>query len=376
MMVLIIVGGCLGTTGAVRRGWAGVSQADGTLIFASMTGHVHTVDAASGAVGGSSIQLVQTVSGGLLGCSTSTSGIPMYGAPGVDGGLVFLGGYDGKVYAYPIVGGVLGSQPKWIYPRQGALRGHIVGGVTVSEGNIYFATDDGSVYSITAADGYEVWQQPHRIGHKIWSTAAVANGLVYIGSFDKTVYALDAATGAEVWKYTTLGAISAAPLAFGGNVYVGSYDRHFYALDGRTGALLWRYPQDGGPGAPRNWFWAQAVASGNTIYAPSLDGNVYILDARSGSLIKVVSVGSSISAAPALAGDAVIVAATDLYKKTSVIYAISTADNSARQLTTLNEGVDAALYASNGVAYIHTTADNFYGLTVQIGAVQKVTLNK
>ncbi len=378
---LLLLVSCMGT-GTVARGWAGISEIDSTLVFASMTGKVYSVDSATGAVLGDPIKMVVTASGGLS-CIPScggqqTTAIAIYASPGVAGDLVYLGGYDGKVYAYQLADGKLRDQPLWTYPRQGNLGGSIIGGLMVANGKLYFGSADGTVYALTAAEGYKEWS--YNIGKKIWSAPAVEGDTLYIGSLDKKVYALDAATGAKKWEFETGGAISATPLVKDGKIYIGSYDRHLYALD-TSGKLVWKFPaDDDATDTPRNWFWAKPVIDGDVLYAPCLDGKVYLLNALTGSFIDAIDLRydnnkGAISSSPVIVDDNLIVAITDLAKKTSRIYAIDISNRSTpRELTSFTEGVNAPLFASNGIVYIHTTKDSFYGLNALSGALQKFSL--
>jgi outer membrane protein assembly factor BamB len=372
---LTLLASCI-STGAASRGWAGISELNNTLIFASTSGKVYAVDSTTGTVNGSPISFVMASSGGLS-CIPSCSGssvapIAIYGAPSTTGDLVIIGGNDGRVHAFQLSEGKLIGDERWIYPRQGTLGASIIGGLTIANDHVYLATADGTVYSLTVADGYKEWS--HSIGKKIWSTPAVANGMVYIGSFDKNVYALDQNTGDQKWTYETKGAITAPPLVQNGIVYVGSYNRHLYALDATTGKLVWEFPATGATNGAHNWYWVAPVISGNTLYAPCLDGRVYVVDAKTGGFITSVSLGNPVSSEPVVVGDSVIVAATDLAKKISKVYSISTTDQQSRELTSLGEGIDAALFASQGIVYLHTTSDNFYGLNAQNGALQKFSL--
>ena len=375
---LLLLASCLGS-GSAARGWAGISELNNTLIFASMTGNIYAVDSTSGTVSGTPIRLVLTASGGLS-CIPSCGGqqvtpIAIYGSPGTTGDLVIIGGYNGKVYAFPLVDGKFRDQVRWEYPpsTQGGLGTNIIGGLTVANDKVYFAAADGTVYALTTTDGYKEWS--YSIGQKIWSTPTIAGDTLYIGSFDKKLYALNASTGAKKWEFATDGVISAPPVVSGNLVYFGSYDRHFYAVDAESGQLVWKFPADGGTlDSPRNWFWVKPVISGGTIYAPCLDGRVYALNASTGSLIAAINLGKPIASSPVVVGDSVIVAATDLAKNTSRVYAISTVNQQSRELTSLNEGIDAALFASGGTVYIHTARDGFYGLNVQNGARQQFSL--
>jgi len=375
ILSLILLTGCFGT-GAVSRGWAGVSIIDDTLIFATMSGQVYSVDSSTGDPKSEPIKMVRTSSGGLS-CIPScggqqTTAIATYASPVVAGDLVYIGGVDGKVYAYQFADGKLKDQVLWTYPRQETLNGSIVGGMTVANGKLYFASADGIVYALTAAEGYLEWS--YDIGKKIWSAPAVEGDTLYIGSFDKKVYAIDTATGTKKWEFETEGAISSTPIVEDGLIYVGSYDRHVYALD-TNGKMVWKFPAtDEGENNPQNWFWAKPLISENVLYAPCLDGKIYALNASDGSLVNTFDIGDTISSSPVLVDNILVVASSNLAKTTSRVYAIELSDGSRRELTTFTTSINAPLYASNGIVYIHTRGDSFYGLNVQNGALQKFTL--
>jgi outer membrane protein assembly factor BamB len=290
--------------------------------------------------------------------------IAIYASPGVAEDLVYIGGYDGKVYAYQLADGKLRGQPLWTYPRQGNLGGSIIGGLTVADGKLYFGTANGTVYALTAAEGYEEWS--YDIGKKIWSALAIEGDTLYIGSFDKKVYALNAATGAKKWEFETGGAISATPLVKDGKIYIGSYDRHLYALD-TSGKLVWKFPADDATDAPSNWFWVSPIVHNDVIYAPCLDGKVYVLNALTGSYIDTIdlrpdtaNIDVAISSSPILINNMMVVAATRLYKNSgSYIYKIDITNGTRTELTRFNEGVNAPLFADGEFVYLHTTRDNF-----------------
>jgi outer membrane protein assembly factor BamB len=101
-------------------------------------------------------------------------------------------------------------------------------------------------------------------GLPVWTEPALGTlsgrAVIVIGSYDHNVYALDAQSGALLWRFTTGGAVNAAPVLWqpsdpaGGATlaYAVSTDRLLYALDLATGE--------------RRWVWAVAT------FRPSLSG--------------------------------------------------------------------------------------------------------
>lgn len=67
-------------------------------------------------------------------------------------------------------------------------------------------------------------------------------------------------------------------------------------------------------------------------------------------------------------------ASTNLAKTTSKLFVIELADGSQRELTSFITCVNAPLFVDNGIVYVHTAGDSFYGVNIQNGASQKFAL--
>ena len=198
---------------------------------------------------------------GVFGLASASVPVAVYGTPAVAEGLVYIGGYNGIVYAVNSDSGAL----RWVYPRQGSLQ-PIIGGLVVASGRVFFGNSDGKIYALDAETGDKKWEFP--TGDKLWSTPTVDGEILYIGSFDKKLYALNTIDGSKKWEFESEGAITATPIVYNSTVYFGSFDRYLYALNASDGSLKWKFMSG-------NWFWATPVVSGDTIYAASLDGKVY-----------------------------------------------------------------------------------------------------
>jgi outer membrane protein assembly factor BamB len=295
--------------------------------------------------------------GGGFGCTPSAVPVAIYGSPAVAGDLVYIAGYNGRIYA--ISASTRLSQDKYVNE---ANPQPIVGGPVVAGDRVYLGSADGNVYALNATSLEREWEFKTR--GKIWSTPAIEGDTLYIGSFDKKFYALNAGDGTQIWAFETGGAIISTPLVYGNTVYFGSFDRHLYAVDAPGGSLKWKF--EGG-----SWFWAKAVICNDTLYAPCLDGKVYILDAETGSEVAdAVDLGSPISSSPVLSGSAVIIASEE-----GKVYALDTTSNQIKLLADLGEAVDAPLNAAGeagcsqcGVVYVYTGSQNLYALSAESGA--------
>jgi len=352
LVVLLLVGlsasGCV--SGLQPVGWSGGVVADGTLFLGSLEGRLVAVSTADGTLQWSE-QMTVTSSSGILGCTTGTARVVLYGTPAVAGDLVYITGYTGKLYAFD-----KGSlQKRWVYPPEGYLA-PLVGGPVVAQDIVYFGASDGRVYALDAATGVEAWE-PFPTGDKIWSTPVVADGTVYVTCFDKRLYALDAATGEPRWVSDEAGgAIASTPLVYNDTVYFGAFDRYLYAVDAADGSLRWKSEIEAG-----NWFWATPVAYGNAVYAPCLDGKVYVFDAEDGHEIDAIDFEEPLSSSPVLVDGAIIIASEE-----GRVYSLK--DNQKRELKNLGATVHAPLYASDGVVYIHTQeGEALYALEAATG---------
>ena len=361
LLIIVIVSGItvLGCapTGAQPKGWSGGTIADGTLFLGSMEGKVAAVNISTHVRLWPDVLLeTKPAGGGLSGglsCTPTSTRVAIYGTPAVAGGLVYVSGYNGKVYAFSSSSGTL----RWVYPRQGNLQ-PIIGGPIVSQGKVYFGCSDGKVYALDAANGDWIWEFP--TGDKIWSTPTIDGGTLYISSFDKKIYALDVTTGKKKWEFETQGAITSTPLVYNNTIYTGSFDRYLYAVDATDGSLIWKSKAEAD-----SWFWANPVICNNTVHAPCLDGKIYILNAGSGDIINTIDLGSPICSSPVLVDDLLIIASEE-----GVIYAIDTRSFQKSELKNLGEKIYASLCASDETVYIHTQKhETLYALNAQTGVV-------
>jgi outer membrane protein assembly factor BamB len=182
---------------------------------------------------------------------------------------------------------------RWRFPTGD----RVISSPAFKEGVVYFGSDDGRIYAVTAATGRQVWMTA--TGGPVRSTPAVADGVVYATSYDGRLYALDAATGARRWTFRTDGerafeakglhgmqparqtffdpfdVFLSSPAVVGGVVYFGSGDGRVYAVDTASGRERWRV-QTG------DVVHASPAVVGGLVYVGSWDGDLYALDARTG----------------------------------------------------------------------------------------------
>lgn len=250
------------------------------LLSLAACGRVARPDGASGSVVAGKRLIIGTMEGDLVALDTDSGATlwklelrsgenvkntAIYGTPAVDGDTVYIGGYNGRLYAVSLTG-----EERWVEPV-GIDEARIVGSPVVAGGLVLIGSSDGNLYAFDTnpEEHSRVWEFP--TGGEVWATPVVSDGVVYFGSLDHKFYAVDLGNGEKVWEFRTKGGITARAVVAGGRVYVGSFDHVLYAIDVKTGKEVARF------GGATGWYWAGAVATEDTLYVPSLDGRLYAL---------------------------------------------------------------------------------------------------
>jgi outer membrane protein assembly factor BamB len=359
VLAIFIVTGCV--KGLSPIGWSGVAYSNGVIFTGSKEGRLVSVDLASNNARKFADPIKVTGGGG--GCGGGSPAVAIYGTPvfaniPVLGQLVFIAGYNGKVYAYAADT----LQSRWVYPTEGNL-GPIVSGVLISDNVLYVGDADGNVYALDAATGALKWKAV--TGGEIWSSPSIDGTTLFVSSFDKKVYAFDTATGAKKWDYATSSTNVAAPIIVNGTVYVGSLDRNIYALNEINGELKWKFSGD-------NWFWARPVELNGVIYAPNLDNKVYALDAVTGAKLVAFDLAAQIASSPVIVNNQVIVSTRD-----GKLWSLDTNKANFGQggnkkiITSLPLGieVDSPLSFNGDNVYINASDNNVYIVNVTQGTL-------
>ncbi len=199
---------------------------------------------------------------------------PSETSPLVANGLVYVGDWLGKVYAFDANTG----RTRWTFSTNGKVKG----GLALSGNRVYFGSYDGHVYALDARTGRELWRASAqaRLGPTgtFYATPAVAYGRVYIGSTDHKVYSYGATTGELRWSHTTGGYVYSSPAVWRLRVYIGSHDGNLYCFDAATGDVRWRFDAHGViSGSP-------TVIDG-VVYFSTARNRTFALNARTGKLL-------------------------------------------------------------------------------------------
>jgi outer membrane protein assembly factor BamB len=140
-------------------------------------------------------------------------------------------------------------------------RGWVSGTPIVAGGLVYIGSWDGSLYALREGDGSLVWSfNAGRItdncgnSYGIDSTAAFSDGKLFFASASSSLYALDAATGSLLWEAKLADPaegfhIWSSPLVFDGKIYIGLASHcdnpcvrgQIFCLNASNGQTLWTF---------------------------------------------------------------------------------------------------------------------------------------
>ncbi len=233
--------------------------------------------------------------------------------PVADGGLLYVAGDNGKMYAIDTGSG----NTQWEYNTNGvalAFGGAIISSPTIYNGNLYFATTGGSIFCVDknlGPTGTANWSYtPKPLTDSLataapvasfYSSPAIAPPYLYIGSIrDSNMYCIrlalypGAPTGTtslptpyfiERWRYKSQGPIFSSPAAYAGTCIFGGADFRIYCLDTTID------PLHGITVPVRRWIdsahssvYSSPYVVNQVVYIGSHDYNVYALNIINGGI--------------------------------------------------------------------------------------------
>jgi len=352
-------------------GFSGITRGDGILYVGSMDGKIIAVNASARSqqlhfpADGEWVYAITTTSQGGLSCGPVSTPVAIYGIPAVDEDLVFIGTYNGKVYALSTLARSQNlnfpqtRDKEWFYPKTDEVIGSVVGSPVVSDDAIYVTSSNGKVYSLHKDFGDQKWESDI-LANKLWSTPYIEGDKVYISTFDGHLYALSADDGSITWSFATeskIGFVS-SPVVSNGVIFVGSFDRNLHAVKVESNETLWKF-------AGGNCFWATPLVSNNVVYAGCLDGEIYAIDAGNGTQLWSFDAGSPIVASPLLVDDLLIIACDS--GEVYVLKTEATGDDRIVNQLSIGTSIRASLCASGDVVYMRGQDNCLYALDVKQG---------
>lgn len=223
----------------------------------------------------------------------ATSG-PISSSAVISNGIIFFGSEDGSLYALDERTGKL----QWVFETSAPVRST----PAISAGRVYFGSDDGSIYAVSASTGKQTWR--FETGAAVSSSPAVGRGVVYVGSEDGNLYALAEADGSELWRFESSKPIVSSPALVDGTIYVGGDALTLYALDAATGSEKWRFEAGGA-------FRSTPAVTPASIFVGNNDRFLYAVDPEYGTELWRFETRSGVRSSAAVSGEMIFVGSYD-----------------------------------------------------------------
>ena len=175
-----------------------------------------------------------------------TTGGPVTASPTIADGVVYIGSFDHKIYAFDAYTGA----KKWEFETGYQVKSS----VAVIVDRVFTGIDDGNAYCLNAVTGTQIWKTPVtdkttylnlNFVPQTRSSPKVVNGKVYVGSIDNNFYILSASNGQILKKFNSGGQILCSPAVVDGAVYFYSNkpgaNATYYKINADTAAVIWQF---------------------------------------------------------------------------------------------------------------------------------------
>jgi outer membrane protein assembly factor BamB len=277
-LVGVLVAGCASRTGP--RGWAGPVSSGDTLIVATGSSRLDGLDS-----NGRRLWRFPELWDISEKKAEDLDGIYGPAVVSADGKVVFVGDYNGFVYAFrpdDFEEGVTETQP---FATAVNLDG-AVGGLTLDPATgLLFATAGKRLVSMSAAQLTDridrkgdapVVGRVLEAGDEIWGRPVLAGGKVLAASLDGKLYAVDPISGETKWSFKTDKGLVSTPTVVGDRVLVSGFGSTLYAVDLDDGSEQWSFKAN-------HWIWADPAIAQNTAYFGDFDGILHAVDVSTGA---------------------------------------------------------------------------------------------
>jgi len=271
--------------------------------------------------------------------ATHPSAFGIHGTPTIANDTVYVGAYDGALYAFDLatgeqrwrtpLGDAIGSSPayhdgrlyvgvEYLGPNDGSLYAVAADGTVIEErtepddhphstpaidldgGRIVMGSNDGVLYGWDYPSLEPAWE--FDTGEDIKGPVAVHDGAAVFGSWDDAVFRVDLATGDPDWVYPVGEDVMSGPAidTDGGVAYVGAHDGGLHAVSLSTGERRFRFGTGG-------WITGCPTVTRDHVLVGSYDGNCYAVEKDTGRGTWAVSFDGWITCEPLVLEDGVYV---------------------------------------------------------------------
>ncbi|HEX5104194.1 MAG TPA: PQQ-binding-like beta-propeller repeat protein, partial [Pirellulaceae bacterium] len=174
------------------------------------------------------------------------------------------------------------------------VQGGAFDGTPVIDGGIVYVGDmDGKVYALKLDTGDEVWT--YKVESGFIAAPAVRGNLLYIGDIDGKFYALDCKNGQPKWTFQADAEIDSGANFWKGNVLFGSQDAHLYCLNAE-GKLVWKFQI-------QDQIRCMPTIVGDCSFVAGCDSMLHIIDLNEGKETASVPIDAPTGVTPAVLGD-------------------------------------------------------------------------
>ncbi len=193
------------------------------VIISSLNGEIYNINARTGSI---------NCTAGRFDKKSSPESF--YTSPTIVNNMVLAGNSDGYMYSFDDQS----CNSLWKFKTNSS----IFCDASVSNGKIYFGSDDDNFYCIDTSGNF-LWKK--NLNTKFLSSSTFYNDLVITAGVDGNVYAMNKNNGDSAWIFHTKGTIEASPVLHMDKIFIGSFDKNFYCLNAENGKELWRYESEG-----------------------------------------------------------------------------------------------------------------------------------
>lgn len=261
---------------------------------------------------------------------TLKTGDEVRSSASIAGGAVYVGSYDGNLYAVDETDGSV----RWRFRAQ---RGIVSRPFPIQE-MVIFGSEDRSVYAVSRQTGRSIWS--YRTNMAVRSSPLVDEKSCFIGSDDGFLYRIERTKGTAGWRYRTWGPIRSTATSVGDQIIFGSDDGYLYSVHRETGQLIWRYSI----GAP---VMSSPLGAQNVIVVGASDGAVRGFSENDGKLVWTHQTAKTVIASPVVVDQTVYIGSAD-----GAIYALAVDSGSLNWKSPICRQLTATATVDGGWLYV------------------------
>ena len=265
-------------------------------------------------------------------------------SPGYDGGRVYVGDLEGKLYAVDAAKGDL----LWTFETQGEIHA----APNFVAGDILIGSHDSTLYRLNR-DGKKVWE--YKIDGPINAAAAIAGDRTFVAGCDSLLHVVDVATGKPLGTVDLGGQAAATGAVEGDAVYVGTMTNQVLAVNWKTLKKSWEFEAK----RRQQPFYSSAAVTNDLVVIGGRDKRVYALDRATGKEKWSFVTEGNVDASPVVVGNRVYVGCLS---NTGEFYALDLATGKLAQQVTLDSAVGGTVGVGPDCLLVGTDKGTLYKL--------------